>query len=229
MKVPYVNLSKQWEEEKSELLPLMDKFISNGQYVGGDIISQFENNIAKFCNTKYAIALNSGTDALVFGLQAIGVRPGDEVITPPNSFIASTSCITHIKAKPIFVDVLHDQNIDPSKIEKAITNKTKAIMPVHLTGRLAKMDEIQKIAEKYSIPIIEDSAQSIGSEYDGKRSGSFGKVGCFSAHPLKNLNAMGDAGYLTTNDESIYNRIIKLRNHGLIDRNTVEEFGYVSR
>ena len=124
MKIPYVNLPKQWEEERSDLLPIIDSFLSKGQYIGGDIVNDFEKNIAEFCNTKYAVALNSGTDALVFGLQSLGVRPGDEVITPPNSFIASTSCITHIKAKPVFVDVLPDQNIDPSKIEKAITSKT---------------------------------------------------------------------------------------------------------
>ncbi len=229
MKIPYVSLDKQWQEDRNELLPLIEKQFSSGQYIGGEEVQKFERNIADYVGTKFAVALNSGTDALVFGLQALGIRPGDEVITPPNSFIASTAAITHLKAKPIFVDVLPDQNIDPAKIEKAITPKTKALMPVHLTGRVARMDEIQTISDKYSIPIIEDAAQSIGSKFLNQKSGTFSKVGCFSAHPLKNLNALGDAGFLTTNSEEDYHRIMKLRNHGLIDRNSVEDFGYVSR
>ena len=164
----------------------------------------FENNIKKICGTKFAVSLNSGTDALTLGLCLIGVRRGDEVITPSNSFISSTSVITHVGAKPVFVDVLRDQNIDPEMIEKAITKKTKAIMPVHLTGRVAEMKEIIKISEKYKIPIIEDAAQSIGSKYYGRPSGSFGKVGCFSAHPLKNLNGIGDCGFLTTSDKKLF-------------------------
>lgn len=228
-KIPYVNLAEQWKEEREDLLPILENILSSGQYIGGNEVEQLEESIAKLCNVKYAIALNSGTDALVFGLAALGVRPGDEVITPPNSFIASTAAIVHLKAVPVFVDVLDDQNIDPEKIEKAITKKTKAIMPVHLTGRIAAMNEIMTIANKHSIPVIEDSAQAIGSKYDGKMSGSIGRIGCFSTHPLKNLNACGDGGLLTTNDEMIYKQINSLRNHGLIDRSTVKNFGYVSR
>ena len=159
----------------------------------------------------------------------MGVKRGDEVITPPNSFIASTSAIVHIGAKPVFADVLKDQNIDPIQIKKAITKNTSAIMPVHLTGRMAKMDEILEIGNKNNIPIIEDAAQSIGSKYINKPSGSFGKIGCFSTHPLKNLNACGDGGFITTNDKSIAEKIKQLRNHGFKDRNTVTHFGYVSR
>ncbi|SVD73230.1 uncharacterized protein METZ01_LOCUS426084, partial [marine metagenome] len=167
--------------------------------------------------------------ALMCGLMALGVSLGDEVITPPNSFIASTAAIVHLKAKPVFVDVLPDQNIDPNLIEKAITSKTKAIMPVHLTGRVAEMNEIMLIANHYKIPIIEDAAQSIGSQLSGQKSGSFGEIGCFSTHPLKNLNACGDGGFLTTNDASIANKVRLFRNHGLVDRDTVERFGFVSR
>ncbi|TGK17250.1 DegT/DnrJ/EryC1/StrS family aminotransferase [Leptospira fluminis] len=228
-KVPYVNLSRQWETEKQELLPVIESILGSGNYIGGDQVSKFEESVAKLCGVKYAVALNSGTDALMSGLAAIGVRPGDEVITPPNSFIASTAAVVHLKAVPVFVDVCDDQNIDPGKIEKAITKKTKAIMPVHLTGRVASMDEILRISEKYSIPIIEDAAQSIGSKWSGRTSGSFGAVGCFSTHPLKNLNACGDGGFLTTNDEKIYQNVSRYRNHGLVDRNTVEFFGLVSR
>lgn len=223
--IPYINLVEQWKNEREELLPVLDSVLGSGQYIGGQEVAKFEEDVAKFCGVKYAVALNSGTDALVCGLLELGIQPGDEVITPPNSFIASTASIVHIKAKPVFVDVGEDQNLDPEKLEKAITSKTKAIMPVHLTGRVAAMNEIMRIADKYSIPVIEDAAQSIGSKYDGKFSGSIGKIGCFSTHPLKNLNACGDGGFLTTNDEKIYNSVSRVRNHGLIDRNTVGEFG----
>ena len=228
-KIPYVNLVAQWQEEKEELLPIIEKILASGQYISTPVVEEFEMYAAKICDTKHCVALNSGTDALVFGLAALGVRRGDEVITPPNSFVASTSAITHLGAKPVFVDVLPDQNIDPSKIEAAITKNTKAIMPVHLTGRMARMDEIKAIGDKYNIPIIEDGAQSIDSKYLNIPSGKWGKIGCFSAHPLKNLNACGDAGFLVTDDEEIANKIRLLRTHGMIDRNTVKHFGYVSR
>jgi dTDP-4-amino-4,6-dideoxygalactose transaminase len=227
--IPYVNLQEQWLEERDDLLPIMDKVFANAQFVGGEELDKFEENIAKVCGTKYACALNSGTDALMLALVMSGVRKGDEVITPPNSFIASTAAIVHIGAIPVFVDVLPDQNIDPSKIESAITKKTKAIMPVHLTGRMCDMDSIMAIAKKYDLLVIEDAAQSVGSQYKGLPSGSIGDVGCFSTHPLKNLNACGDGGFLTTNDEKIFNQTKLYRNHGMADRNIVLNFGSVSR
>ena len=231
MKVPYVNVGLQWKKEKKNLLQVIENVLKSGNYVDPDSeeVVTFENNIKKICGTKFAVSLNSGTDALTLGLCLIGVRRGDEVITPSNSFISSTSVITHVGAKPVFVDVLRDQNIDPEMIEKAITKKTKAIMPVHLTGRVAEMKEIIKISEKYKIPIIEDAAQSIGSKYYGRPSGSFGKVGCFSAHPLKNLNGIGDCGFLTTSDKKLFLSAKKMRNHGLQDRNIVKNFGFLSR
>ena len=227
--IPYVNLSKQWKKERKILLKIIDNVILNQDWVGGDEIKKFEKNILKFTNTKYAVALNSGTDALTIGLALIGVRKGDEVITTPNSFIASAASIVHLGAKPIFVDVKHDQNIDTSLIENKITKKTKAIMPVHLTGRMSDMDQIIKLSKKYNIPIIEDAAQAIGSKYKKKPAGSFGKVGCFSAHPLKNLNAIGDSGYMVTNNKKIYEQAKQLSNHGLKNRNNAKRFGYVSR
>ena len=160
----------------------------------------------KICNTKYAIALNSGTDALTLSMLLLGIKRGDEVITPPNSFISSTSSIVHIGAKPVLLDVFKRPKYKSfSQLESHI-KKTKAIMPVHLTGRVAEMDEILRISKKYGIPIIEDAAQSINSKYKGQKSGSFGEVGCFSAHPLKNLNAVGDGGFI--NDYTIF-RFIK--------------------
>ena len=228
-RIPYVNLKKQWLEERDELLPIIDQVLESAQFVGGDELDKFEDNIAKLCGVKYACGLNSGTDALMLALALSGIGTGDEVITPPNSFIASTAAIIHIGATPVFVDVLPDQNIDSSKIEAAITPKTKAIMPVHLTGRMCDMDPIIDIAKRYDLKVIEDSAQSVGSKYKGKLSGSMGDIGCFSTHPLKNLNACGDGGFLTTNDIDIYNKSRTYRNHGMADRNIVNHFGVVSR
>ena len=229
MKIPFVNPNQQWKKEKKHLIKIIDKTLSNDNWVGGRNIKKFEKNIKKLCKTKYAASLNSGTDALTLGLHILGVRRGDEVITTPNSFIASTAVIVHLGAKPVFIDVLNDQNMDPDLLEKAITKKTKAIMPVHLTGRTCEMSKIMKIANKYKIPVVEDAAQSVGSLYNNKPAGSFGEIGCFSAHPLKNLNAIGDSGYLTTNNFKIYKKVIELRNHGMVNRNKVKNFGHVSR
>jgi len=230
MKIPYINIKKQYLQERKYLLKIIDNVLSSGTYVGpGDQVVKFEKSISTLCKTKYCVALNSGTDALTLGLHLIGVRRGDEVITPPNSFIASTAVIVHLGAKPVFVDVKDDQNINEEEIEKKITSKTKAIMPVHLAGRMCAMDKITKISKKYNIPIIEDCAQSILSKYKNKMAGSYGEVGCFSAHPLKNLNAIGDGGYLTTNNRLIYKKIKDLRTHGMSNRNIVKNFGYVSR
>ncbi len=229
MKIPYVDLSRQYKQERKKIIKVIDEVLLKGNYVGGDQVDLFEKRIAKFCNTKYCVALNSGTDALVLALHALGVRRGDEVITPPNSFIASTAVIVHLGAKPVFADVKPDQSIDPDEIEKKITKKTKVIMPVHLTGRMCQMDKILKIAKKHNLKIVEDAAQSIGSMYKEKKSGSYGDIGCFSAHPLKNLNAIGDSGYLTTNSKKIYDYIKILRSHGMANRNVVKNFGYVSR
>lgn len=229
MKIPYVNLSYQNSLIRRQLTSIFNRILKTGNYVGGSEITRFEKNIAKFCKSKYAVALNSGTDALTLALAVCGVRKGDEVITTPNSFIASTAVIVHLGAKPIFVDVLPDQNINPDKIEEVITKKTKCIMPVHLTGRMADMKKIMKIANKYNLKVVEDAAQAIGSKFDGKFAGTFGHVGCFSAHPLKNLNAIGDGGYLVTNNKSYYKKIKDLSNHGMTNRDKVKNFGYVSR
>ena len=167
---------------------------------------------------------------MTLSLHLLGVKRGDEVITPPNSFIASTATIIHLGAKPVFVDVKDDQNIDENQIEEKITKKTKVIMPVHLTGRMCNMEKIFKIAKKYKLNVVEDSAQSVMSKFKKKFSGTWGTVGCFSAHPLKNLNAMGDSGYLTTDDKNLYSKIKNLRSHGMEqNRDDVENFGHVSR
>jgi len=228
-KIDYVNLKKQWLKERKDLLPIIDKVLSTGQFVGGKEVEKFEKNILKYTDTKYAVSLNSGTDALTLALKLLGVEKKDEVITPPNSFIASASCIAHVGAKPIFVDVNEDLNLNPELIENKISKKTKAIIVVHLTGKMADMVKINKIAKKYKIKVIEDAAQSIGSKFNNKFAGSYGQVGCFSAHPLKNLNTFGDSGYLVTNNKFIAEKVKKLSNHGMENRNTVKYFGYVSR
>jgi dTDP-4-amino-4,6-dideoxygalactose transaminase len=228
-KVPYVNIGAQYAEERDELLPIIDQVLREGQYVAGEEIERLEAELAAFVGVKHVVALNSGTDALQLALAALGVGPGDEVITPPNSFVASTAVIANLRARPVFVDVLPDQNIDPRQIEAAITPRTKAIMPVHLTGRMARMDEIMAIAVRHKVAVIEDAAQAIGSKYRGRASGSYGDTGCFSTHPLKNFNACGDGGFVATNDEGLATAVRAARNHGLVDRNTVARFAGVSR
>jgi len=228
--IPYVNLPAQADEQMPELAAIFERVVRRGSFVGaGAELERLEARLAEYCGTREAVALNSGTDALLLALKVAGIGPGDEVITPPNSFIASTAVIVHLGARPVFVDVLADQNIDPAAIERAITPKTRAIMPVHLTGRVCRMDAILEIAERHGLLVIEDAAQSIGSMFQGRKSGSFGHFGCFSAHPLKNLNAMGDAGFVTTNESAAAARMRRLRTHGMADRETVDEWGFVSR
>jgi dTDP-4-amino-4,6-dideoxygalactose transaminase len=228
-KVPYVNLSAQYAEERDELLPIIDKVLREGQYIAGEAIERLEAELAAFVGVKHVVTLNSGTDALALSLAALGVSSGDEVITPPNSFVASTAVIVNLRAKPVFVDVLPDQNIDPEQVEAAVTPRTKVIMPVHLTGRMARMDEIMAIASRHGLAVVEDAAQAIGSKYQGRASGSYGHAGCFSTHPLKNFNACGDGGFVSTNDAQLASKVRAARNHGLIDRNTVAHFASVSR
>jgi len=228
--IPYVDLPAQGREQLAELRRIFEEVVLRGTFVAaGEEIERFEARIAEFCGTEHAVALNSGTDALRLAMTAAGIGPGDEVITPPNSFVASTATIVQVGAKPVFADVLPDQNIDPEAIERAITPRTKVVMPVHLTGRVCRMDEILDIAARHRLIVIEDAAQSIGSMYQGRKSGSFGRFGCFSAHPLKNLNALGDAGFVTTNDGAAAARIRRLRSHGMAERDSVEEWGMVSR
>jgi len=229
MQVPYINLGLQHKPIKQELLDATERVLESGQFILGDDVTKLEKTFATHCHTKYAIGVANGTDALFLSLKAIGVKEGDEVITAPNSFLASASSIGLIGAKPVFADVRQDFNLDPAKVEKAITPKTKAIIAVHLTGRPAPMDELLEVAKKHSIQVIEDCAQAIGAEYKNKRVGSMGITGCFSLHPLKNLAASGDGGVITTNDEKIYNYLIKARNHGLKSRDECEFWSYNSR
>ena len=229
MKVSYINLGAQTDVIRDELLEATQKVILSGMYILGDQVQLFESNFSKLCNTKYAVGVSNGTDALILAMKSLGIGKGDEVITAPNSFLASTSSIVITGAKPVFIDVGYDYNLDPTKLKSTITNKTKAILPVHLTGHPAEMDHILSIAEDHNLYIIEDCAQAIGAEYRGKRVGSIGDIGCFSLHPLKNLNACGDGGVITTNRKDIYDWLIMARNHGLKNRDQCEFWAYNNR
>jgi dTDP-4-amino-4,6-dideoxygalactose transaminase len=227
--VEYVNLLDQFAEAKDDIYDAVENTFGRGQFIGGGAVEMLERDLADFIGVGHVVAVNSGTDALILGLKAMNVGPGDEVITPPNSFVASTGAIVAVGATPVFVDVRQDQNIDPQAVDAAVTPRTRAIMPVHLTGRMADMDPIIRIAQRHRLTVIEDAAQSIGSRYQGRNSGTFGDCAAFSAHPLKNLNAAGDAGFLATNDARIAQKVRLLRNHGLINRDTVGVWGTVSR
>jgi dTDP-4-amino-4,6-dideoxygalactose transaminase len=227
--IRYVDLGAQAEDQLPDLMPILEQVLLKGEFVGGNAVVEFEQQISDYLGCAEAVALNSGTDALILAMQVAGIGPGDEVITPPNSFVASAAAIVMVGAQPVFADVLPDQNIDPECIEAAITLRTKAIMPVHLTGRVCRMDAIMDIAERHGLIVVEDAAQAIGSLYQGRQCGTFGTFGCFSAHPLKNLNALGDSGFLSTDDVEAATVVRRLRNHGLSDRVTVNEWGRVSR
>ena len=223
VQVPYAAPALQMRRIKEQILAAIERVLEHGNYILGPEVQEFETQFAGYCGTRYAVGVSSGTSALVLGLQALGIGPGDEVITAPNSFVASASCAALVGAKPTFVDVRRpDMNLDPDRVEAAITPRTRAIIAVHLTGHPADMDRILEIGRAHRIPVIEDAAQAVGTVYHGRRTGSMGLLGCFSMHPLKNLHAYGDAGAITTNDEELYRRLLKARNHGLRDRENVE-------
>ena len=225
MEVPYVAFPQQVANIKADLMQACETVLDSGMYVMGDKNTALEQEFARYCGTKHSLCVSNGTTALYLVMYGMGIGPGDEVITAPNSFIASAGSIGMLGAKPVFVDVTEDMNIDPDQIEAAITPRTKAIMPVHLTGRPAKMGRINEIAERHGLNVIEDAAQAIGARLDGKRVGSLGDAACFSLHPLKNLHAFGDGGMVSTNDEAICEHLIKSRNHGLRNRNECDFWG----
>ncbi len=228
-RVPYIDLGLQHQAHKSEYMAEIEKVLDSGWFILGENVTKFEKDFAELCGAKYAVGLNSGTDALFLAMIALGIGPGDEVITAPNSYLASASSVALIGATPVFADVGDDYNIDPDKIRASITPRTKAIIPVHLTGRPANMEAIMAIAQEHGLAVIEDCAQAVCATYKGQGVGSFGDAGCFSLHPLKNLNACGDGGVLTTNSDEMYDRIMKARNHGLKNRNECEFWSYNSR
>ena len=229
MKVDLIDIKHRYFDEHKIILKSINKLLKKGNLVLTEEVSSFEKRICDYTGMKYCLGLNSGTDALMMSLWALGIKKGDEVITTPVSFIASIGAIAHIGAKPVFVDIQDDLNINSNKIEQAITNKTKAIMPVHWGGRVCDMDPIVSLGKKYNIPIIEDAAQGMGAYYKGRHSGSFSTISAFSGHPLKNLGAIGDSGFIITNKKNLYEKIKLYRNHGMVSRDKTSFFGVNSR
>jgi len=215
MKIPLVDLKAQYDSLKNEIDDAISKVINNTQFILGPEVAAFESEMAAYCRTKHAAGVASGTDALRLSLLACGVKPGDEVITTPFTFIATTETIADCGATPVFVDIdPQTYNIDAAKIEAKITGKTKAILPVHLYGQAADMEPILALGKKYHLKIIEDCAQALGAEYQGRKVGSLGDAGCLSFFPSKVLGAYGDGGMVVTNNPEIAAKVAMLRNHG---------------
>ena len=215
MKVNILDLTRQYKLIQEKVEQAVCEQMRSGAYIGGKAVVDFEEKFAKYLGVKHAIAVNSGTDALVISLKALGIKEGDEVITTPFTFFATAETIAMVGAVPVFVDVDEETyNIDPTKIEEKITDKTKAIMPVHIFGQPADMDAIQAIADKHNLVVVEDACQAVGAAYKGKMIGSIGDAGCFSFFPTKNLGAFGDGGMITTNDDRVAVICRALREHG---------------
>jgi dTDP-4-amino-4,6-dideoxygalactose transaminase len=215
MKVPYLDLKAQYESIRGEIGDAIQQVLDRTAFAGGPFVAQFEKEFAAFCGTRFSAGVGSGTDALWMALLGLGIGPGDEVVTVPDTFIATAEAISWCGAKPVFVDVdPFTYNMDPSKLEAAVTEKTKAIIPVHLFGQMADMDPIMEIARKRKLFVIEDASQAHGAEYKGRKAGSIGDAGCFSFYPGKNLGAYGEAGAVVTGNEELDRKMRMLRDHG---------------
>jgi len=215
MKVPFLDLKAHHEPIKEEVLGKLAEVIDRNAFAGGPYVESFENAFAEYCQVEHAIGVGSGTESLWLALLAKGIGPDDEVITAPSTFIATAEAISFTGAKPVFVEILEDTcNLDPDRLEAAITPNTKAIAPVHLFGQIADMDPIMEIAERHGLFVMEDSAQAVSAEYKGRRAGSIGHCASFSFYPGKNLGSFGEAGAITTNDSELADAIRVLRDHG---------------
>jgi dTDP-4-amino-4,6-dideoxygalactose transaminase len=213
--VPLLDLKPQYAAIKEEIQAAINRVCDSQYFIMGPEVQALEKDLTAYCQTKFALGVSSGTDALLLAMMAIDIKPGDEIITTPYTFFATAGCVARLGATAVFVDIdAKTFNIDPAKIEGKITSKTKAIIPVQLYGQCADMDPIMDIAERYNLYVIEDAAQAIGSEYKGRRAGSIGHIGCFSFFPSKNLGAFGDGGAVTTNDPDLAEQMRILRVHG---------------
>ena len=216
MTIPFLDLKRQYHEIKKEIDVAISRVVESQSFILGSEVSSFEENFAAYCGTKYAVGCSSGTDALILSLLAADIGPGHEVITTPFTFFATIEAILRVGAVPIFVDIdLATFNIDPLKIEAAISEKTRAIMPVHIFGQCSDMTKIKSIGDAHSLWVIEDAAQAAGAEWKGKKAGSIGELGCFSFFPAKNLGCFGDGGAVTTNDKALYEKMLAIRQHGM--------------
>ena len=217
MQVPFLDLRAHHAPLREEFLRAISEVVDAGAFAGGPFVAKFEEEFAAFCGTPYAIGVGNGTDALWLSLLALGVGPGDEVITVPSTFMATAEAITYTGARPVFVDIdPASYTMDPDLLEPAITPRTRAIIPVHLFGQVADMDSILPIAGRQGIPVIEDACQAHGASCQGRRAGAFGTTGCFSFYPGKNLGAFGEAGAITTADERLRDKLRALRDHGQV-------------
>jgi aminotransferase EvaB len=228
MKIRYSYLKQQFSNSE-DLWIKLKKFVSTGDFTLGKPLDEFEKKFANLMKVKYAVGVNSGTDALKLSLKVLGIKSGDEVITAANTFVATVGAITELGAIPIFVDCDDTFCMNVDLVEKKISKKTKAIIPVHFTGYMTDMVKLKKITKKYKLPIVEDACQSILASINGKISGSWGDLAAFSLHPLKNINVWSDGGIITTNNYNYYKRLRLLRNHGLESRDRVKICGYNSR
>jgi dTDP-4-amino-4,6-dideoxygalactose transaminase len=216
-KVPFLDLTAHHAPLRSEFDAAIAEVIDSAAFAGGPVVTQFEAEFAAFCGSRYAIGLGSGTEALWLALLACDIGPGDEVITVPNTFMATAEAITYTGAKPVFVDIdPRTYTMDPSQLQAALTGRTKAIIPVHLFGQTADLDPILAFGQQHGLFVIEDAAQAHGSEYKERKAGSLGHAGCFSFYPGKNLGAFGEAGAVVTNDEELQEKIRILRDHGQV-------------
>jgi dTDP-4-amino-4,6-dideoxygalactose transaminase len=230
MQVPFLNLGAQYASIKTELLAAVEKALAGGHYVLGPNVAALENEVAAFTGTRFGVGVNSGSDALTLALKALDVGPGDEVITTPFTYIAPAESIYQVGAKIVFADIdARTFCIDPAEVARKITPRTKAIIPVHLFGQAAPIRELQAVARKHKIQIVEDCAQAIGATVDGKSVGSFGELGCFSFYPTKNLGADGDGGMVITHEEALAKKLKMLRVHGIERRYFHDLHGYNSR
>jgi len=230
MKVPFLSFERRNTEIKSEILSIFEEFFDTQYYVLGKFTKIFEEEYAKFSNTKHCVGVSNGLDALHLALKALNIGVGDEVVVPSNTYIATVNAIVFTGATPVFVEPdINTFNIDPNLIEKAITKKTKAIIPVHLYGQPCEMDKIMSIADAYKLFVIEDNAQSHGATYKGRTTGSFGHINATSFYPSKNLGALGEAGAITTDYEKFAEKIKMLRNYGSSQRYYNDEIGYNNR
>ena len=215
MQIPFLDLKAQNQSLRDPILSLWQDILDSAGFIGGKHVAGFEEEFAKACSAKHCVAVSNGTDALMLIFKALGLEPGDEVIVPANTFIATSEAVTHAGGNVVFVDVLPDTyNMDPRQIEAAITGRTRGIVPVHLYGQPADMDPILAVARRHNLWVVEDAAQAQLAEYKGRRTGSMGIAAGFSFYPGKNLGACGDAGAVVTNDEALAGRVRKLRDHG---------------
>ena len=217
-RVPFFDLRILNQNEKNDLISAISAVFDHGRMIIGPEVVEFETTFSHFCNRKYGVGVDSGTNALFLGLKSLGIGLEDEVITTSMSWIATANAIAMVGATPIFTDVCDDLNINPDKIEALITKKTKAIIPVHFTGKICKMDKILNIASQYGLKVIEDASQAFGATYQDKVAGSFGDMACFSLNPMKVLGACGEAGIIVCDDKATYDRLISLRYNGTINR-----------